>query len=405
MNALNEYVRLANRMRSEPFSLSRYQHVYLPALERLLPWRSTQLPFVCESWQDVFNHFFCRCVIYNDNLIQRHPRLIIKSEHFSEYYDGNKDFMMLNAVRPDIWSERDVKDILAERNDPNSCLYSRVVEQAVAVKTQYCFPTMAVHMAENTQLLEAQAQKIDKDQSDLRRQYFQKDYNVVEQQPCNYYLRTVRESFIAALPADSRRIDQALAAKIPEAMANCVEYDRLVKCRVDEFQRCITYEKERAIQAINNLMTHLNEHFFVEHQNPNQTSFRRYCCHLQYEHYRMLLNNAEMFVEANKSVLRQCMDLEANAYADRITQRSFGPVPAFVNTTTGLLSSETVRDDDQEDREIAQIMDQIEGRGELLQLNLPRRAVSHIGPTPATWEPLLEGEAQTLQFHDSSFLD
>ena len=54
-----------------------------------------------------------------------------------------------------------------------------------------------------------------------------------------------------------------------------------------------------------------------------------------------------MFVEANKSVLRQCMDLEANAYADRITQRSFGPVPAFVNTTTGLLSSETVRDDDQ----------------------------------------------------------
>jgi len=89
-----------------------------------------------------------------------------------------------------------------------------------------------------------------------------KDYNVVEQQPCNYYLRTVRESFIAALPADSRRIDQALAAKIPEAMANCVEYDRLVKCRVDEFQRCITYEKERAIQAINNLMTHLNEHFF-----------------------------------------------------------------------------------------------------------------------------------------------
>jgi len=145
--------------------------------------------------------------------------------------------------------------------------------------------------------------------------------------------------------------------------------------------------------------------FFVEHQNPNQTSFRRYCCHLQYEHYRMLLNNAEMFVEANKSVLRQCMDLEANAYADRITQRSFGPVPAFVNTTTGLLSSETVRDDDQEDREIAQIMDQIEGRGELLQLNLPRRAVSHIGPTPATWEPLLEGEAQTLQFHDSSFLD
>ena len=104
--------------------------------------KSTQLPFVCDSWQDVFNHFFCRCVIYNDNLIQRHPRLIIKSEHFSEYYDGNKVFMMLNAVRPDIWSERDVKDILAERNDPNSCLYSRVVEQAVAVKTQYCFPTI-----------------------------------------------------------------------------------------------------------------------------------------------------------------------------------------------------------------------------------------------------------------------
>ena len=43
---------------------------------------------------------------------------------------------------------------------------------------------------------------------------------------------------MAALPAESRRIDQVLAAKIPEALANCVEYDRLVKCRGDEFQRC-----------------------------------------------------------------------------------------------------------------------------------------------------------------------
>jgi hypothetical protein len=261
---------------------------------------------------------------------------------------------------------------------------------------------MAVHMAENTQQLEAQAQKIDRDQVELQKQYFQKDYNVIERKPCEYNLRSVRESFMAALPSDSRRIDQALAAKIPEAMANCVEYDRLVKFRGDEYQRCITHEKERAIQAINNLMTHLNEHFFVEHQNPNETSFRRYCCHLQFEHYRMFVNNAEMFVEANKSVLRQAMDLEASAYADRIIQSSFGPVHAYVNTTTGLVSSEPVQSQ-QDSLEIIQIMEQLEGHGDILQMNLPRRSVNPIVPTTSTpLVPLSWETAQVQQIDDLS---
>ena len=157
MNVLNEYLRLAFCMRSEPFSLNRYQHYYLPSLERLLPWRSTQLPFICESWQDVFNHVYCRSVIYYDNLIQRHPRLLTKSDHFSECYDGNTVYLSLNAVRPDRWAERDVEAILAEKGDPRIIMYSRVVENSVAVKTHYSFPTMAVHMAENTRLLETLA--------------------------------------------------------------------------------------------------------------------------------------------------------------------------------------------------------------------------------------------------------
>ena len=149
-------------------------------------------------------------------------------------------------------------------------------------------------------------------------------------------------------------------------------------------------------------MTHLNEHFFVEHQNPNETSFRRYCCHLQFEHYRMILNNAEMFVEANKSVLRQAMELESSAYADQIIQRSYGPVHAYVSTTTGLLSS----DPEQENTEIAQIMHQLESLGEVMQLNLPRRAVSHNGPFSVTFEPIPweEAQAQQLDEFESSLL-
>ena len=387
MSALTEFLRIVSCMRNEPFSLNRYQEVFLPSLERLLPWRSTRLPSSCESWQDVANQFFCRCVIYNDNLIQRHPRLLNKCEHFSEIYDGNHVYMTLNAVRPDIWSEQAVELIMAEKSNPSGIMYSRVVEHAVALKVQYVFPTMSAHLSENTHLLEVQAQKIEKDQIDLQKQYFQKDYNVIERKPCEYNLRSVRESFMAALPSDERRVDQVITQKIPEAMANCVEYDRLAKFRDDEFQRCLAYEKERATQAINNLMTHLNEHFFVEVNSPNHTSFRRYCCHLQFEHYRMLLNNAEMFVESNKSVLRQAMDLEASAYADRISQSSFGPVSALVNVNTGLLTSETVRSE-QEDLEVEQIMEQIEGRGDMVQMNMPRRVAQNVLYTPLDWESI-----------------
>ena len=74
---------------------------------------------------------------------------------------------------------------------------------------------MSAHLAENTHLLEVQAEKIEKDQIDFQKQYFQKDCNVIERKPCEYNLRSVRESFMAALPSDERRVDQLLSQKIP----------------------------------------------------------------------------------------------------------------------------------------------------------------------------------------------
>jgi len=44
--------------------------------------------------------------------------------------------LSLNAVRPDRFAERDVETILAEKGDPRICMYSRVAENVVAVKTQ-----------------------------------------------------------------------------------------------------------------------------------------------------------------------------------------------------------------------------------------------------------------------------
>ena len=42
----------------------------------------------------------------------------------------------------------------------------------------------------------------------------------------------MREAFKKALPVDDRRQDKELERKIPEALSNAVEYDRLAKWRI-----------------------------------------------------------------------------------------------------------------------------------------------------------------------------
>ena len=113
---------------------------------------------------------------------------------------------------------------------------------------------MALHLSENTRLLVLQANKIEKDQIDLQRQYFLKDYHIIEQLPCRYYFWSVREAFKKALPADDRWQDKELEKKIPKALSNAVEYDRLAKWREAEVQNILIYERTAVIQSLNILM-------------------------------------------------------------------------------------------------------------------------------------------------------
>ena len=386
MSALFEYLRISSRMKNETFSLSLYHEVFEPALACLLPLKSTRMPYQCDSWKDVLCNFYVRVVIYNDNLILKNPRLISKIDQFSEIYDGNRVLMTLNALRPDSWTEHAVELILSEQSGPRGHeMYSRIVDQPIAMKVEFSFPTMQAHLAENTRLLEVQSNKIEIDQHQLQRQYFQKDYRIIERQPCDYNLRSVRESFMTALPADDRRIDAVLAAKIPQALENAVEYDRLIKSREDEVQQVLTYEREKVRQGLNNVMTCLNEHFMVTPGAPSGTTLRRYCCTLEFEHLRMLSNSCEMFQESIKSVLRQCLDVEVSAYADTLRGTNFAPIPSLINQTTGLLASDNRRFDN-EDLEVQQYIEHIDGNGDLLLLNLPRRIVHNTHFTPLDYE-------------------
>ena len=310
------------------------------------------------------NNFQSRYVRYDDRLVLSDPRLLLKADHFVDVYDDNRALMTLHTLCPDDWSEQSVLRRLTEQNSELSFQrFRRIVDPQIAMKVEFSHPTMAFHLSENTRLLELQANKIEKDQIDLQRQYFLKDYHVIEQLPCRYYFRSVREAFRKALPADDRRQDKELERKIPEALSNAVEYDRLAKWREVEVQNILIYERTAVIQSLNSLMICLHENWNLTPDKPNRTCLRPHCCSLSFEGLRMLVNIYEYCCEATKSVLRQDIHPEYN-----LRDKTFGPVPTLLNQRTGLLAY------DQRSLHATDGSD-INTNFNILPINLPRRVV------------------------------
>ena len=291
------------------FSVDRYRVFIRSALERILPYEAPKMPIDCHSLEDCINEFNSRVVLYDNRLIRADPTDLKQAPCFNSFFDSDKIMMRLCSLVPMDISNCNVMRIVDEHQrgirDP---MYAQSITSNTAIQATINFPTLAGHLLENTQNLERLVTEIRKDEQYLQYQYFLYDYNVIERKPCEYYLRSARQSFLEALPQDRRRLEQRLNDYIPGAFARVEEYDRHIQFRQKEIQAINVFEETALKQEINNVMQSLHANWDARVYTPEATTLKKHCCVMQFEDKRAMRLLMQFFVEASKSILSRCYE-------------------------------------------------------------------------------------------------
>jgi len=291
------------------FTVDRYRDFIRSALERILPYEAPKMPTECQNVEDCINEFNSRVVLYDDRLERTDPTDLTQAPYFNSFFDSDKIMLRLCSLVPMDISNSNVMRIVDEHKrgirDP---MYSQAITSHTAIQATINFPTLAGHLLENTQNIERLVAEIRRDEEYLHYQYFLYDYNVIERKPCEYYLRSARQSFLEALPQDRRRLEQRLNDYIPGAFARVEEYDRLIQYRQKEIQAINVFEETALKQEINNVMESLHANWDARVYTPEATTLKKHCCVMQFEDKRAMRLLMQFFVEASKSILSRCYE-------------------------------------------------------------------------------------------------
>ena len=310
------------------FTVDRYRDFIRSALERILPYEAPKMPTECHNVEDCINEFNSRVVLYDDRLERIDPTDLNQAPYFNSFFDSDKIMLRLCSLVPMDISNSNVMRIVDEHKrgirDP---MYSQAITSHTALQATINFPTLAGHLLENTQNIERLVAEIRRDEEYLNYQYFLYDYNVIERKPCEYYLRSARQSFLEALPQDRRRLEQRLNDYIPGAFARVEEYDRLIHYRQKEIQAINVFEETALKQEINNVMQCLHSNWDARVYTPEATTLKNHCCVMQFEDKRAMRLLMQFFVEASKSILSRCYESGEDRIVTTNTSQAAGGFP------------------------------------------------------------------------------
>ena len=310
------------------FTVDRYRDFIRSALERILPYEAPKMPTECHNVEDCINEFNSRVVLYDDRLERIDPTDLNQAPYFNSFFDSDKIMLRLCSLVPMDISNSNVMRIVDEHKrgirDP---MYSQAITSHTALQATINFPTLAGHLLENTQNIERLVAEIRRDEEYLHYQYFLYDYNVIERKPCEYYLRSARQSFLEALPQDRRRLEQRLNDYIPGAFARVEEYDRLIHYRQKEIQAINVFEETALKQEINNVMQCLHSNWDARVYTPEATTLKNHCCVMQFEDKRAMRLLMQFFVEASKSILSRCYESGEDRIVTTNTSQAAGGFP------------------------------------------------------------------------------
>ena len=310
------------------FTVDRYRDFIRLALERILPYEAPKMPTECQNVEDCINEFNSRVVLYDDRLERTDPTDLAQAPYFNSFFDSDKIMLRLCSLVPMDISNSNVMRIVDEHKrgirDP---MYSQAITSHTAIQATINFPTLAGHLLENTQNIERLVAEIRRDEEYLHYQYFLYDYNVIERKPCEYYLRSARQSFLEALPQDRRRLEQRLNDYIPGAFARVEEYDRLIQYRQKEIQSINVFEETALKQEINNVMESLHANWDARVYTPEATTLKKHCCVMQFEDKRAMRLLMQFFVEASKSILSRCYETCDDHIVTTNTSQAAGVFP------------------------------------------------------------------------------
>ena len=310
------------------FTVDRYRDFIRSALERILPYEAPKMPTECHNVEDCINEFNSRVVLYDDRLERIDPTDLNQAPYFNSFFDSDKIMLRLCSLVPMDISNSNVMRIVDEHKrgirDP---MYSQAITSHTALQATINFPTLAGHLLENTQNIERLVAEIRRDEEYLNYQYFLYDYNVIERKPCEYYLRSARQSFLEALPQDRRRLEQRLNDYIPGAFARVEEYDRLIHYRQKEIQAINVFEETALKQEINNVMQCLHANWDARVYTPEATTLKKHCCVMQFEDKRAMRLLMQFFVEASKSILSRCYESGEDRIVTTNTSQAAGGFP------------------------------------------------------------------------------
>ena len=286
------------------------------------------MPTECHNVEDCINEFNSRVVLYDDRLERIDPTDLNQAPYFNSFFDSDKIMLRLCSLVPMDISNSNVMRIVDEHKrgirDP---MYSQAITSHTALQATINFPTLAGHLLENTQNIERLVAEIRRDEEYLNYQYFLYDYNVIERKPCEYYLRSARQSFLEALPQDRRRLERRLNDYIPGAFARVEEYDRLIHYRQKEIQAINVFEETALKQEINNVMQCLHSNWDARVYTPEATTLKNHCCVMQFEDKRAMRLLMQFFVEASKSILSRCYESGEDRIVTTNTSQAAGGFP------------------------------------------------------------------------------